>query len=85
MTIKVELGQTVKDPITGITGVAIGRSEWLHGCTHIGVQAKVKKDGIIPDVVWVDEPQLEVVAGRKKAKKGSDDNGGPLLSIPTQR
>ncbi len=70
---KIELGQTVKDEITGYTGIAIGRSTWLHGCDTIGVQAKIKDDGVVPDVRWVDELRL-------KGLEKDPDKGGPQIT-----
>ena len=34
-TTRIELGQKVRDRITGCTGVVVCRSEWLHGCVRI--------------------------------------------------
>ena len=55
----VKLGQEVTDPITGFSGIAVGRTAWLYGCTRIGLQGKMDKDGTVPDVQWFDELQLE--------------------------
>ena len=33
-----QLGDKVKDTITGFTGVVTGRSEWLFGCVRCAVQ-----------------------------------------------
>lgn len=75
----IQLGDKVKDPITGCTGVAVSRTQWLYGCTRIGVQARKRKDGTIPEVEWFDEPQLAKVAPGKNKKPG-----GPMLAEPTR-
>ncbi len=71
---KIELGSEVQDTITKLKGVATGYCQYLNGCTQIGVQGKCQKDGTIPDVVWVDEPQIKLikktVTRKKKARVG---------------
>ena len=58
----VGLGARVKDPISGLTGIAVSRTEFLYGCVRVGVQPEALHDGKPIDQVFVDEPQLEVVA-----------------------
>jgi len=57
----IELGQKVKDPITGFEGIAVAKTQWLYGCTRFGVQARIDKDGKVPEAQWFDEPQLEAM------------------------
>ena len=79
---KIKLGDKVKDPITGITGIAVGITEWLHGCNRIVIQPKGHdKDMKAYESFNVDEPQL-IVIKPKKVKRGSKKTGGPM---PTQR
>jgi hypothetical protein len=75
----IELGQKVKDPITGYKGIAIGKTIWLYGCTRIGVQAIVNKEGKVPELQWFDEPQLEAIPPKESRNKG-----GPQPN-PTRR
>ena len=42
---KIGLGMTVKDIITGLTGVAVCRSSYLTGCDRISIQPLELKDG----------------------------------------
>jgi len=63
----VYLGDEVRDEVTGFHGVAIARTEWLHGCVRITVQPKVDKNGKFIEPVTFDEPQLIVL---KKVKAG---------------
>lgn len=73
----IELGDEVRDTISGFTGIVIGRTEWLYGCVRIGVSPRKvnKESGKIIDAQWFDEPQLEVLTPRKKPNKLS--GGGP--------
>ncbi len=57
---KVELGQKVKDQITGFTGVATGRVEYTTGCKQVLVQPPAKPDGDFVDNRWFDEDRLEI-------------------------
>lgn len=81
---EIELGQECKDKISGFKGMAVGRSDYLYGCSHICLQPKVGKDGKLPDSKWFDEPQVDVV-GKKKIKGGNKTVGGPMLHTPPRR
>lgn len=77
---RINLGDKVKDSVTGFEGIAIARTEWLHGCFRILVQPqKLTKDGAPHESLNVDEPQLTVV-GVKRVKNGSRTTGGPMPS-----
>lgn len=58
---KINLGDKVKDSVTGFTGIAIGRTQWLHGCDRIIVQPAVDKTGKMGENAQFDEPQLILV------------------------
>ncbi len=76
----INLGDKVKDSVTGFTGIAIGRTEWLHGCNRFIVQPAVNKSGVIPESSTFDEPQLVVIT-KKKIKKGASKTGGYSINI----
>lgn len=57
----VELGDKVKDVVTGFTGVAVARTTWLHGCDRIVLQPEMGKDGKVPENASFDAPQIVVV------------------------
>ena len=72
---KIKLGDIVTDRISGYEGIVIARTEWLYGCTGIGVQSTgLKDDGTKRDTQWFDEPSLDKAA--KKAG-GLVEGGGP--------
>lgn len=77
----VELGDKVKDPITGITGIAVCIHSYLHGCNRISVQQVAKKDGTVPDSIAFDEPQL-VIVEKRRIPKGNNEKGGPDKYMP---
>lgn len=58
----INLGDTVKDKLTGLKGVVIARTQWLHGCTRITIQPPgLTKEGVARETYVVDEPQLTLV------------------------
>ena len=84
----IELGDRVKDPITGLTGIVVCVTTWLHGCIRIGVQPEEVKDGKLPESIYFDQSQLRVlrkrvhtpfVLGVVEAPKAETrrSNGGP--------
>ena len=66
----VKLGKRYRDPITGFEGMATARTEWLYGCSRIGLQGPTNKEGLVPEAQWFDELQLE-------EKEPDKDLGGP--------
>ncbi len=61
----VKLGQFVKEVVTGIEGVAMARTEYYTGCTHIGIcpREPSRDNGKIslPDWIWVDETRCQII------------------------
>jgi len=57
----IELGQQGKDRITGFVGIAIGRAEYLFGCTQFLLAPLVDKEGKRRDGEWFDEGRVEVI------------------------
>ncbi len=57
----VELGDLVKDKITGLQGLVTGRTDWLYGCVRFVIQPTALKDGAVQDASTFDEPQLIIL------------------------
>lgn len=85
----IELGDKVKDVLTGFSGVAIARTEWLNGCVRITIQGEGMKDGLPIEGFTVDEQQIKVMKAKAfvpetatapapKTKKP----GGPYKATP---
>ena len=75
----IQLGDKVKDNITGFTGIANCRSIYLNGCISIQVISnKLGSDGKEIDE-WFDEQRLEITS---KAKSGGPQKRPPGLSRP---
>ena len=64
----INLGDRVKDPITGYVGIVVAITTWLHGCIRIAVQPeKLDKEGKPRDDRYFDQSQLVLVAKRVHA------------------
>ena len=75
----IKLGNKVRDNITGFTGIAVGRTEWLFGCSRIGIQATELKDGKPVETEWIDEQRVEVIEDlpRVISADSAATSGGP--------
>lgn len=80
---KVNLGDKVQDKVTGYEGIATARVEYLNGCTQYGVSGKVDKDGKVPDVLYIDHSQLEVVVDKKVVVEARDTGGATTRGLRT--
>lgn len=59
---EIQLGDRVKDRISGLVGIVTAKSEYMNGCRRFGVQPeKLTKDGAVAADTWFDEPQLQLV------------------------
>jgi len=79
MNNEINLGDKVRDTITGFEGIAIGRTKWLFGCDRITVQPdKTGKEGKILETHSFDAPQLVLVrrAKVKVVKQPKEKTGG---------
>lgn len=74
----INLGDHVKDKITGFEGIVIGITEWLYQCRRPIVQGLQLKDGKPVDLSF-DEPQLVIV------KRGVIAPAQPVAAAPTAK
>jgi hypothetical protein len=92
----IELGDRVKDIVTGYEGIAIGKTEWLTGCDTIGIcPTELDKDGKTKNTVWFDVTRIEILekdAVQLEFDKDTPeepatkpDNGGPQDTPQTTR
>lgn len=76
---EIKLGDKVRCKITGFTGTAVIKSEFLNGCIQWDViPEKNKKDNKMPDSVGIDQQSLELVTVKKKLKIEKKTTGGPM-------
>ena len=79
---EINLGDRVKDKISGMTGIVVCKASWLYGCTRISIQPEATKDGHPVDLVHLDEPQVEVVQARVHEHTIIQSTGGPWRETP---
>ena len=79
----ITLGQKVKDKVTGFTGIAISRVEYLNGCVQFCIKPEMVKKGEMPEGQYIDDMQLEVVG--RGLSIPSEPDGGPMSDMPSER
>ena len=72
---KIQLGDRVRDTLTGFAGIAVAETQWLHGCRRITIQPEKLNDGKVVEAMTFDEPQIVVV--KEGVASGKRDTGGP--------
>ena len=80
MKIEIKLGSKCRCKVTGFTGIAIGRLEYLNGCVQYGLKPGLDKDGKIQDAAYIDSQQLEVLDEGITVKPAV--TGGPSTDAP---
>lgn len=84
----IRLGDRVRDPLTGIRGIAYACTSYLQGCDRIGIQQPLIKrkenTDLVPELFFVDEPQL-VCVKRSVIKTQQTKNGGPSGFEPSHQ
>jgi len=79
----IKLGDKVKDKLTGYSGTAVARAEYLYGCVWISVIPEELQDGKPIEDVWFDEGRLEGVSAEKDIyDKPMPSYGGPSIKMP---
>jgi heat shock protein HspQ len=81
---KYNLGDSLKDKVSGFTGVVMVVAFYSTGCTHYGLLSqKVSKDGKIPEWEWIDESRLSRVKKNVISfNKTGTKNSGPECNPP---
>lgn len=74
------LGNRIKDAVTGFTGIAVARIEYINGCVQYGIKPNVDKDGKMQEVHYIDQEQLRFVDDGIVVLKG--DTGGDMEDCP---
>jgi len=77
----VQLGDTVRDRITGFEGVVTGRVEYITGCNQLLVSPRVK-DGAKQDACWFDEQRCEVDVSAERIVLDNSKTPGADMPAP---
>jgi hypothetical protein len=74
----VELGDRVRDQVSGFTGIATSITRWLNGCVRVGIESEKLEKGKIGESYTIDATQLVVVKRAVvPAFQGEQGPGGP--------
>lgn len=57
----IKLGDKVRDTVTGFTGIATSRTEYLNNCPAIGITGEALFEGKPVGTQWIDEWRVENV------------------------
>lgn len=83
----IELGQKVKDKVTGFTGIATAKIKFMNGCVQFHVQSRiaVPKKGQMPkfpEGQYIDVEQLDVIGKSKIILNERPDPSGGVRKYP---
>lgn len=79
----IKLGSRVRDSLTGFSGVATSRTEYLYGCVHVGITPTELKDGSPVKSEWFDEQRCELIEEKPPVvSKDSSATSGCLAEPP---
>ena len=82
------LGDEVKDRITGFSGIIISRTQWLTNCNTYGLKSQqLDKDGKPQEMQCFDEPNIVLLTAQKYEERNPvEKTGGPTPAVrPTNR
>lgn len=77
----ITLGSLVKDMVTGFTGIATSRTEYLYGCVHIGITSRnLDIQGTPVGAMCFDEQRIIIVDKRDPvvSPDSKATSGGPV-------
>ncbi|GAF86063.1 unnamed protein product [marine sediment metagenome] len=84
--IKIKLGDRVRDKITGFTGIATARTEWLYGCICITIQGERLEKGVPIEPHTFDQSSLEEVKTSTGIKRDKEDPpAGPRPAVTREK
>ncbi len=78
---EVILGNTLVDIVTGFSGIAIAKVEFLNGCVQVCVKPKAVDNKII-DGVYLDVAQLSIYDAGITRHINPSSTGGPQMDTP---
>lgn len=81
-TFEYELGDKLRDRVSEVEGIVIGRIEYLNGCTQYAIKPKKTKDGKVLEAEWIDSQQVEKVGeglNITKTRTGGSSSIAPRL------
>lgn len=89
-----DLGDRVKDRVTGFSGIVVCKTRWLQGCDRLGVQPEKLDSGKPGDIQHFDVTAVDVLkaavhapllAEVEKPKPAAEKPGGPRQDPSSRR
>lgn len=77
------LGDKVRDKISGFEGIVFGRIEYLFGCVQLDVVSQTERNDGKPASVWFDEGRV-IVLEENAIDKVEVVTGGPMTNPPSR-
>lgn len=77
----IQLGNTVRDTVTGLVGIATSRVEYINGCVQYAVTPKMGADNKMPEAAYIDFQRLEFVDDGVAVKRSP--TGGAQRDTPS--
>jgi len=74
---EIKLGDKVRCIITGFTGTAVAKTEFINGCIQWSVLPKGDKTNKMPEDMSIDNQSLEIITPKKKPIR-KKETGGPM-------
>jgi hypothetical protein len=82
---KFELGEVLKDVVTGFEGVVMARTQYYTDCDHYGLLSqKLDKESKPQDYVWFDETRLQKTNKKPVALHSRKPSSGSFPNAPTR-
>lgn len=82
----IKLGSKVRDSITGFTGIATSRHEYLYGCMQIGITPVELREGKPVETWHFDDQRVELLeAGAPIVSPESTATSGGPQNVPAPR
>ena len=78
-------GDTLKDKVTGFTGICTGFATYMTGCAQLLLTPAVQDDGKYPETTWIDMDRLTKVSDDASGIKPQPRNGGRSSRDPAPR
>lgn len=82
MDFKIELGSKVEDQLTGFSGIATARVQYVTGCNQYLVQPRCGPNGEFVDSHWFDEHRLYVDTAVQPMVLDNKKDQGPCGMAP---
>lgn len=82
---KFNVGDEVRDLVTGLEGIVTGREDCITGCSRMSVQPKVTDGKTMPSGYFIDQDRLELLVEAHAPMFEVVKAGGPMTPTTLDR